>query len=143
VAFLALAVCSNASAEELVLPPSSQLAGVPACVSAPRLRAVQFDSKREDRSFALFSGSARPQPLRRGAHVGPFVIDRIERGAVVLATRSQRCSLKLQGEPVSRERGVVSADAVRDGLRARRPASALRSAAASSSESRSEGIAMR
>lgn len=126
--FWALAVCSNASAEDVVLPPS---ASQPACMSAPRLRAVQFDPKREERSFVLFAGSSRLQPLRRGARVGAFAIERIERGAVVLSARSQRCSLKLHGELVSRELRAVSADAVRSGLRARQPMAARANRSAS------------
>jgi hypothetical protein len=124
----ALTLCSNASAEDVVLAPSS--AAIPACASAPRLRAVQFDPNREDRSFAIFAGSARPLLLRRGARVGAYTIDHIDRGAVVLASHAQRCSLKLRGELASRELRTVSADAVRSGLRTRQPAAAARTPAA-------------
>lgn len=127
--FWALALCSNASAEDVVLPLSG---GIPVCSAGPRLRAVQFDPNREDRSFALFNGSARPQPLRQGARVGAYTIERIERGSVVLAAHAQRCSLRLRGELASRELRAVSADVVRSGLRARQPAAATRDTAANS-----------
>jgi hypothetical protein len=132
VTFWALALCSNASAEDVLLPPSS----APACASGLRLRAVQFDPNREERSFVLFAGSARLQPLHRGARVGAYKIDQIDRGAVVLATQSQRCTVRLKGEQALHERGVVSADAVRSGLRPRQPIAAMRSAATSSSTNR-------
>lgn len=124
--FWALTLCSNASAEDVVLPPSN---GIPVCTSGPRLRAVQYDPNRENRSFALFNGSAQAQPMRQGSHVGPYTIERIERGAVVLATHSQRCSVRLHGELASRELRAVSADAVRFGLRARQPTAAAPDAA--------------
>jgi hypothetical protein len=133
----ALALCSHASAEDVVLPTAASQVdsgGIPACTSGPRLRAVQFDPNRRERSFVVFSGSARMQPLHQGARVGAYRIERIERGSVVLTTQAQaqRCSLRLRGDLASHELRAISADAVRSGLRARQPAAAVQNAAAKS-----------
>lgn len=116
-----VALSNTASAQE-VSPPTASLSreAVPACAPSLRLRAVQYDPKREERSFALFSGySQRAQPLRRGARVAGYAIERIEQGRVLLSTASQRCAVALRGATVERALRAVSVDEVRAALRSR------------------------
>ena len=106
--------CNSASAEEIVQPSAADRA----CASNVRLRAVQYDPKNDQRSFAMFAGAPRTQ-LRRGARVSGYAIERIEQGAVVLASQSQRCTVRLRGAVASRELRAISVDEVRSAMRAR------------------------
>ena len=106
--------CNTASAEEIVQPS----AAAERCASAIRLRAVQFDPNDERRSFAMFAGSPRAQ-LHRGARVSGYAIERIEQGAVVLASGAQRCTVRLHGAVAQRELRAISVEEVRSALPAR------------------------
>jgi|GEM_PF-3783747 len=106
--------CNTASAEEIVQPSAAEQT----CASGIRLRAVQFDPNDEGRSFAMFAGSPRSQ-LRRGARVSGYAIERIEQGAVVLASGTQRCTVRLRGAVVQRELRAIPVEEVRSALRAR------------------------
>ena len=93
----------------------------PACRSGLRLKVVQFDPLRAERSFAVFANAeSRAQPLRRGARVAGYAIERIEQGQVILASQGQRCSVRVRGTPQARELRVISVAAVRGELRARK-----------------------
>lgn len=112
--------CSNASAEEVVSASATSAAAEQTCPAGLRLRAVQFDPNHDERSFVVLAGSPlRAAPLRAGARVGSYAIARIERGAAVLVSATQRCSLRLRGAQVERELRAISVEAVRGGLRAR------------------------
>jgi hypothetical protein len=106
--------CNTASAEEIVQPSAADQS----CASGVRLRAVQFDPNDEQRSFAMFGGSPRSQ-LRRGARVSGYAIERIEQGAVVLASGTQRCTVRLRGAVTQRELRAIPVEEVRSALRAR------------------------
>lgn len=136
-------LCSNASAEDVV-SPSASAASEQACPAGIRLRAVQFDPNHDERSFVVLAGSPlRAAPLRRGSRVGSYSIERIERGAAVLVTASQRCSLRLRGAQVERELRAISVEAVRGGLRARAAATGRSLASNSSSQNRARLVAAR
>jgi hypothetical protein len=112
--------CNSASAEEIVQPGAAAKQSGPACASGLRLRAVQYDPKNGERSFAVFAGSPRGQ-LKRGARVSGYAIERIEQGAVVLSNQSQSCTVRLRGAAPARELRAISVDEVRSALRARTP----------------------
>jgi hypothetical protein len=144
--------CSNASAEEVVSPSALPVNGSNAavgereqtCPAGLRLRAVQFDPNHDERSFVVLAGSPlRAAPLRRGARVGSYAIERIERGAAVLVTATQRCSLRLRGAQVDRELRAISVEAVRGGLRARAAAAGRSLAISGSSRNRARLVAAR
>lgn len=108
--------CNSASAEEIVPPSAAQQP----CAASVRLRAVQYDPNNDQRSFATFAGAPRSQ-LRRGARVSGYAIERIEQGAVVLASQTQRCTVRLRGAVASRELRAIAVEDVRSAMRARSP----------------------
>jgi hypothetical protein len=113
--------CNSASAEEVVPPLAAReqaASSHPACAAGPRLRAVQYDPNHDERSFAMFSSAPRTQ-LRRGARVSGYAIERIEQGAVVLASQTQRCTVRLRGAAAERELRAIPVEEVRGALRAR------------------------
>jgi hypothetical protein len=112
--------CNNASAEDVVQPSAASTGEVlSACPPSLRLRAVQFDPHREERSFAVFSGFSLRSQLRPGARVGAYAIERIEQGAVVLVGQAQRCTVRLRGAVAQRELRAIQVDEVRRAMRAR------------------------
>jgi hypothetical protein len=113
----ALAANSNiASAEDAAQPTA---ASAPACSAGLRLSAVQYDPNHAERSFAVFAGS-RVQPLRHGARVGSgYAIERIEQGAVVLSSVSQRCVVRLRGAVAERGPRAIPVDQIRSAAKLR------------------------
>lgn len=101
-------------------PSAAQGQAAPACASHVRLRAVQYDPHDEQRSFAMFAGAPRSQ-LRRGARVSGYAIERIEQGAVVLASQTERCTVRLRGAAVDRALRAIPVEEVRSALRGRAP----------------------
>jgi len=123
--------CSRASADETASLPSASPersalgdTAYPVCRASLRLRAVLYDAKSSDRSFASFGvGSEQPpRVLRRGARIAGHEITSIEQGAVVLLTQTQRCRLRLRGAGVERELRTIPVAVVRRELRARKNA---------------------
>lgn len=109
--------CNSASAEEHMQPSAAGNQVSAACASSVRLRAVQYDPNHDERSFAMFAGAPRSQ-LRRGARVAGYAIERIERGAVVLASQTQRCTVRLRGAVAERALRAIPVDEVRGRTRA-------------------------
>jgi hypothetical protein len=123
--------CSHASADENAAPPVAAERSAlrdtnyyPACRPVARLSAVLYDAASAERSFAVFEAGPdqRPRVARRGARIAGYEIASIERGEVVLANQTQRCSLRLRGTQTPTQSLTVSVVAVRSGLRARRAA---------------------
>lgn len=100
------------------MQPSAADKQAQACAPGVRLRAVQYDPNHDERSFAVFAGSPRSQ-LRLGARVSGYAIESIEQGAVVLASQTQRCTIRLRGAAAERELRAISVDEVRSAMRAR------------------------
>jgi hypothetical protein len=122
--------CSHASADENAAPPVAAERSAlrdtdyPACRPVARLSAVLYDAASAERSFAVFEAGPdqRPRVARRGARIAGYEIASIERGEVVLANQTQRCSLRLRGTQTPSQARTVSVAAVRSGLRARKAA---------------------
>lgn len=108
--------CNRATAEEIVPPRGA--AEYPTCRAGLRLSAVSYDAERAERSFALFG--QQPRAYRRGQRVAGHEIVKIERGAVVLTSASQPCSLRLRNSKPQTNSPTIAVAEVRGALRARK-----------------------